>query len=183
MKIGFISDTHGNLEKTRKALDLLQGATKIYHLGDVLAHGPRNPITEGYRPKELAEYLKTRDDIVYIRGNCDADVDEMVTGKDLSQFERWIEIDGIKIYATHGYKETEDERIQRAKSHGAKVIITGHTHTKVLEEKEGILLLNPGSPSLSKDGSESIAFYENGVFYLMDLREGHIIKKYVMKNK
>ncbi|NMB13886.1 MAG: phosphodiesterase, partial [Gallicola sp.] len=48
-------------------------------------------------------------------------------------------------------------------------IVTGHTHIKVLEEKEGITLLNPGSTSIPKDGSASVATYEDGVFKLVEI--------------
>lgn len=169
MKIGFLSDTHGDYDQTMKALDLLKDCDKVYHLGDVLYHGPRNDLPKGYNPKKLAEVLKGLDYISYIKGNCDSDVDQMVIGKDLQQKKRIEEIEAARFLMVHGYEETEEERIKEAKELGAKVIVTGHTHVKVLEEKEGIILLNPGSPSIPKDGSASVATYDKGVFTLRDL--------------
>ena len=177
MKIGFISDTHGNLDLTLKALDYLVDCDKILHLGDVLAHGPRNKITEGYNPKDLAEILKSRDNIFYIRGNCDADVDEMVMDKDISNSEVFLEWGDLKIYGTHGYLESDNSRFYKALELKANVIVTGHTHIKVLEKVDDMVILNPGSPVIPKDGSKSVAIYEDGVFKLIDLDSSKVIKE------
>lgn len=169
MKIGFISDTHGDYDQTLKALEVLKDCDKVYHLGDVLYHGPRNDLPKGYNPKKLAEVLKGLDYITYIKGNCDSDVDEMVMEKDLQQKKRVENIDGKLFLMVHGYEETLEDRIKEAKELGAEAIVTGHTHIKVLEEKEGITLLNPGSTSIPKDGSASVATYEDGVFKLVEI--------------
>lgn len=169
MKIGFISDTHGDYDQTLKVLEVLKDCDKVYHLGDVLYHGPRNDLPKEYNPKKLAEVLKGLDYITYIKGNCDSDVDEMVMEKDLQQKKRVENIDGKLFLMVHGYEETLEDRIKEAKELGAEAIVTGHTHIKVLEEKEGITLLNPGSPSIPKDGSASVATYEDGVFKLVEI--------------
>ena len=177
MKIGFLSDTHGNLKWTMEALDYLSDCDKILHLGDVLAHGPRNALTEEYNPKDLAEILKARDNISYIKGNCDADVDEMVMDKDISKASDFLSWGDLKIFATHGYLESENSRFYKALELGANVLVTGHTHIKVLEKKEGLVILNPGSTTLPKDGSKSIAVYENKTFKLIDLENKNVIKE------
>ncbi len=176
MKIGFISDTHGGYENTVRALEHLKGCSQIIHVGDVLYHGPRNDIPDTYDPKKLADLLKNRNDILYVRGNCDADVDETVTGQDLSKKSRIIEADHVKFYVIHGYEETEKERIKRAKEFGCQVVVTGHTHVKVLEKKDGIILLNPGSTTIPKDGSSSFAIYEDGKIELRELETGEVMK-------
>ena len=169
MKMGFISDTHGGYDDLVQALNLLEGCEQICHIGDVLYHGPRNDIPETYDPKKIIEVLKGRKDIIYVRGNCDADVDEMVLGQDLSNKSRVVSFDNFKFYLVHGYEETEDERIQEAIKLGCNVVVYGHTHVKVLKEKDGIIVLNPGSTTIPKDGSRSIALYENGQIELWDL--------------
>ena len=176
MKLGFISDTHGGYENTIRALEWLNGSDQICHLGDVLYHGPRNDIPHTYNPKEMADYLKKRSDIVYVRGNCDADVDETVLGQDLSNKSKVIKFDNYKFYLVHGYEETEAERIQKAKELGCQVVVSGHTHVKVLKEQDGIILLNPGSTTIPKDGTSSFAFYENGQIELWDLDNQSVIK-------
>lgn len=176
MKLGFISDTHGGYEDTVQALECLKDADQICHIGDVLYHGPRNDIPETYNPQKLFQLLSKRNDIVFVRGNCDADVDEMVLEKDLSTKSRVITFDNYRFYLVHGYEETEEERIQKAKELGCQVVVSGHTHVKVLEKRDGIVLLNPGSTTIPKDGSRSLAFYENGQIELWNLDSRSSIK-------
>ncbi|MFP5527302.1 YfcE family phosphodiesterase [Peptococcus simiae] len=109
----------------------------------------------------MAAYLSDRR-ISFVRGNCDADVDQMVIGQDLTQKVRLCHFGPLVIYAVHGYEESLETRIQRALEAGANVLAWGHTHIKVLEEIEGLTLLNPGSTTLPKDGSHSCAVYDQG---------------------
>lgn len=177
MKLGVISDTHGGLDDTVQALEELKDAGKILHIGDVLYHGPRNDLPASYNPKALAELLKARNNISYIRGNCDADVDQTVIEHDLSKKSDVITFDGYRFYLVHGYEETEEERIEQAKALGCHVVISGHTHVKVLEKKDGIIVLNPGSTTIPKDGSRSYAYYENDEIILRDMDRHQAIKK------
>ena len=78
MKIGVLSDTHGSLTYLEKALDTLSDCDILLHLGDVLYHGPRNDLPEGYNPKAVIEILNNLDNLTIAKGNCDADVDQMV---------------------------------------------------------------------------------------------------------
>ena len=78
MKIGVMSDTHGSLPYLEKALDVLSDCDILLHIGDVLYHGPRNDLPEGYNPKAVIEKINNLDNITIVRGNCDADVDQMV---------------------------------------------------------------------------------------------------------
>lgn len=181
MKLGFISDTHGGLGDTLQALEALKDAKEICHIGDVLYHGPRNDLPESYNPKELADVLKDRSDIIFVRGNCDADVDEMVLEHNLSIKSRVVTFDGYRFYLIHGYEETEEERIQQAKEQGCHVVVSGHTHVKVLEKKDGIVVLNPGSTTIPKDGSRSYAYYENGEIILWDMDQEKILKRIQLK--
>jgi putative phosphoesterase len=180
MKLGFMSDTHGGYENVVQALGLLEGSKQICHLGDVLYHGPRNDIPETYNPKKMSEFLKGRTDIVYVRGNCDADVDETVLEQDLSNKSRVISFDNVNFYLVHGYEETEEERIQEAKRLGCHVVVSGHTHVKILEEKDGVIVLNPGSTTIPKDGTKSVAFYENGQIQLLGLDNQSVIKSIII---
>lgn len=180
MRLGFISDTHGGYENTLQALEQLKDCELICHIGDVLYHGPRNDLPSTYNPKKLAAVLKNRDDIIYVRGNCDADVDEMVIEQDLSKKSRVVTFDNIRFYIVHGYEETEEERIEEAKKLGCQVIVSGHTHVKVLERKDGVILLNPGSTTIPKDGSPSYAVYHNGKIELRHLNNGEVLQSLKM---
>ncbi len=181
MKIGIISDTHGDIVQVEKALDILGDCQHIVHCGDVLYHGPRNELPENYNPKKLAELLSSKDNIVYIRGNCDSDVDEMVIKKDLKAKNRLLNFEKYKVYAVHGYEETEDNRIEKALELGANIVVSGHTHIKVLKEKDGIVVINPGSTTIPKDGSSSVCLIEDDNIKLISLENNEIIKEISIK--
>lgn len=169
MKIGVISDTHGSLNNTEKALDILKDCDTILHLGDVLYHGPRNALPEDYNPKDLAVILKSMDNVIYTRGNCDSDVDQMVIEHDLTQKHRIMNLGSHRILTIHGYEEDEDRRIRIAKTNKCDIVITGHTHVKVLDKKDDVILLNPGSPSIPKDGVKSVAIIDEDEIQLVNL--------------
>ncbi len=171
MKIGIMADTHGYYEYGRKALEILDDCDRILHLGDVLAPGPRNGIHEGYDPIKLAELFNKKDNIIFIKGNCDADVDEEVMGVKFLSNERLVfEADGKKILATHGYKETVDDRIEEARALGIDVVLVGHTHIKRDEIIKGIRYICPGSAALPKDESRSVAIYEAGAVRFIEVK-------------
>ena len=81
MRILFLSDIHGvpsALEAALAAADTL-GYDKIALLGDLLYHGPRNGVPNFYDPVKVASMLNgLKDKIVAVRGNCDAEVDQMM---------------------------------------------------------------------------------------------------------
>ncbi|MDO5755002.1 MAG: phosphodiesterase [Tissierellia bacterium] len=181
MKIGILSDTHGGYKETMMALEKMGDCERIFHLGDILYHGPRNDIPENYNPKELAKELAKRGNIYYIRGNCEADVDEMIMGKDLKSKERIFIANGRGIYMVHGYEETEEERIAKAKEIGCDIVISGHSHIKVLEEREGVIVINPGSTTIPKDGSKSYGIIDENFVRLYDLEKGKIVMEYQFK--
>ena len=80
MKIGVISDTHGHEMRWAKAYEkFFKDADMILHAGDVLYHGPRNPMLEDYNPAGLAQRINDCPiPVVIAKGNCDSEVDQMV---------------------------------------------------------------------------------------------------------
>ncbi|WDU82131.1 metallophosphoesterase [Caloramator sp. Dgby_cultured_2] len=61
------------------ALEILKDCEVILCAGDILYHGPRNPILEGYNPIELADKINNSEiPVIIAKGNCDAEVDGMV---------------------------------------------------------------------------------------------------------
>ncbi len=152
VKILFISDTHGSLSAWEKIEKLLPEHELVYHLGDVLYHGPRNPLPEGYNPKELSERLKNHK-INYIRGNCDADVDIKVLGiTEPSKYSMEF-FNDFKFFLSHGETFEENPIEDFVKSKDSNVFVYGHTHIPTMLEIDGKLLLNPGSPSLPKNNT------------------------------
>ena len=81
MKFFIASDIHGSAYYCRRMLDAWkrEGADRLVLLGDILYHGPRNDLPKDYAPKEVFAMLnEVKDSIFCVRGNCDADVDQMV---------------------------------------------------------------------------------------------------------
>ncbi|MDO5689762.1 MAG: phosphodiesterase [Tissierellia bacterium] len=177
MRIGIISDTHGSFSAFQRALEVLGPCLGIIHLGDVLAHGPRNDIPEGYNPKAFAEYLAGREEFLYIKGNCDAEVDEMVTGKDISKEERILEFDDIRVYCTHGHTKTVEDMVKTAEKYAAPLALYGHTHVKGMERWGSVLVVNPGSTTIPKDDGPSVAVFdtEEKTVKLLSLEDGAIL--------
>ncbi|MGL5439688.1 MAG: phosphodiesterase [Filifactoraceae bacterium] len=177
MKIGFMSDTHGSKYFFDIAMKYLEDCDYIIHTGDVLYHGPRNDLPGGYDPRNLAEELRNMNNIKYVQGNCDSSVDMTVVDiKDINIFETF-DFGEIKIFAHHGDRISENEAVEKARNTGAKIIVSGHTHVKRIDIVDEIVYLNPGSTAIPKDGSRSVAKYEDGVLMLIGIEDGSIIKK------
>ena len=86
MKFLVVSDIHGSADYTKKALEAytLHKPDQILLLGDILYHGPRNPLPQGYNPQEVVALLNPlADKIIAVRGNCDAEVDQMLLNFDI----------------------------------------------------------------------------------------------------
>lgn len=155
MRIGVLSDTHGGYRDFLTALEKMGEVDCYIHMGDVLYNGYGNAWPSVYDSKALAEHLKQMDNIYFVRGNCDSDYDEEIMGKNLSEKFRIMDFDGVRIYFTHGHRESEEERIKMAEEKFCDFLITGHTHVKVNNKTETVHILNPGSTTIPRDGSNS----------------------------
>lgn len=183
MKIGVMSDTHGSLLYFEKALDILSECDVILHGGDVLYHGPRNDIPEGYNPKGVIAKINELNNIIIARGNCDADVDQMVIKHPIQSPYVMNQFGETRIIMTHGYTKSKEDTIQDAKNMGGDILILGHTHVKELYVDENLIVLNPGSTSIPKDGTHSVAIIDinqsedevNMEFNLLDINSGDVI--------
>ncbi len=182
MKIGVMSDTHGSLHFFEIAMKYLGDCDKIIHAGDILYHGPRNDIPGGYNPKALAERINTLDNIIFVKGNCDSDVDQMVIDHPIQNPYTMLDVDGISIMVTHGYIKSKDEMIEEAKKYKVDILIYGHTHKKELVKSGSLVVLNPGSTSIPKDGSRSVAIIESGKILIKDIENsGNILSEITIK--
>ena len=157
MKIGVMSDTHGSLVYFEKALEVLSDCDILLHAGDDLYHGPRNDLPKGYNPKGVISKINELDNILIARGNCDADVDQMVINHPIQGPYVLSQFGETRILINHGYVDSKEETIKKAKSMGADILILGHTHVKELFVDENLIVINPGSTSIPKDGSHSVA--------------------------
>ena len=110
-KIMFASDIHGSGDLASSVVTyfMYEGADRLVLLGDTLYHGPRNPLPNGYAPKEVIAMLEPiADRILAIRGNCDAEVDEWVLPFPLADYAILSLEGGRSIHLTHGHKYGED---------------------------------------------------------------------------
>jgi len=179
LKIGIVSDTHGDLRTCRRVWEKCFGdAQLVIHAGDVLYHGPRNPIAEGYDPAGLAEFLNACPvPLLVARGNCDADVDRLVLQYPLPPF-LFMQFGGLRIMVEHGDGSGLDRQymVDTGRKYGVHLFITGHTHQRMLEKVEEVVILNPGSPSLPKgDGKPSVALLERGRLRVLDVLTGETL--------
>ena len=164
MKIFVASDLHGSAvycEKMLRAYDREQ-ADRLLLLGDLLYHGPRNDLPRDYAPKQVIPMLSDyRNSIIAVRGNCEAEVDQMVLPCPcMAEFSQRL-LDGKTFYLTHGHHHNPDNLPPLPEG---SVFLFGHTHVKMDEVRSGVRCLNPGSVSIPKDGSHSCLIYENGEF-------------------
>ncbi|WP_213997152.1 phosphodiesterase [Tepidanaerobacter syntrophicus] len=177
MRIAILSDTHGSLDAFNKVLEIAKPYDYIIHAGDILYHGPRNPLPAAYNPSELAKAMNKIDvPFIAAAGNCDAPIDQVVLSVPIQSPYALLIIDGCKILITHGHQSTEEELVSLAKKWKIDILITGHTHVKVLEKKEGLILLNPGSCALPKDGIPSFAIFEKSNLSLINIETGDFVK-------
>ena len=164
MKILFASDIHGSAYWCRKLCDLMEAEQpdKLILLGDLLYHGPRNDLPRDYAPKQVIPMLSTyADKIIAVRGNCEAEVDQMVLPFPCMADYAQLLVNGVTFYLTHGHHTSPDALPPLP---DGSVFLFGHTHVKLDEIRQGIRCLNPGSVSIPKDGSNSCLIFENDQF-------------------
>lgn len=177
MKYMFASDIHGSAWYCRKMLKAYEEerADRLVILGDLLYHGPRNDLPKEYAPKAVIQMLNDKKDELYVvRGNCDAEVDQMVLQFPIMA-DYCIIMDGERtIYASHGHIYNQNN-LPPMKS--GDIFIHGHTHVLTAEKREDYTLLNPGSVSLPKEGNiPTYAVMENGVFRIKGF-DGEVVKE------
>lgn len=165
MKLMIASDIHGSAFYLKKLLGQYhrEQPDKLLLLGDILYHGPRNALPEGYAPSEVIELLNAvKEEILCVRGNCDTDVDQMVLEFPILADYCILYDQGRMIFATHGHvHNTSNPPMLKS----GDILLHGHTHVPVAEEFNGCYYLNPGSISIPKDGSaHSYMILENGAF-------------------
>ena len=164
MKLVIASDIHGSAFWCEKLMEVVkrENPDKLILLGDLLYHGPRNDLPREYAPKRVIEMLSSQKQrILAVRGNCEAEVDQMVLPFSCMADYALLEADGLTMYLTHGHLYGPD-RLPLLEE--GNVLLSGHTHVKLDEVRSGIRCINPGSVSIPKDGSNSCLIYESGVF-------------------
>lgn len=207
MKLVIASDIHGSAFWAAKLMETIEreAPDRIALLGDILYHGPRNSLPDKYDPKEVAALLNSvAGSIIAVRGNCDAEVDQMMLDFPCLA-DQAIIVDGARtLFLTHGHlpHRSPDDLPGLPPT---SAFLSGHTHMKVLERaftprllpqltsgthadsaqneneaaetsiESSVVLVNPGSTSIPKDGTHSYAVYDSGAFALKTLPEGETL--------
>ncbi|MDO5733634.1 MAG: metallophosphoesterase [Eubacteriales bacterium] len=171
MRYLLISDTHGDQGSVERVLQICGRVEQVFHGGDVL--GGRI----GKGPDPFALYLAALPKFTAVRGNCDFPQDGREEGLDLSQELRLEAFDGRLILMHHGHRYNFKQLLEKAKSLGAEVVLSGHSHRKELFKTQGIIFVNPGSTARPRDGIASFALYQDGSFALVDLYTGQVLAR------
>ncbi len=132
MEILVVSDTHGRNERLAELEWAYPEAERFLHAGDW-----------GGDSNYYRHWLSVKGNNDYYAVNLPR--------------ERIIEIADHRIYMVHGHQVPFYNRTENfthlAKANQCDIVITGHTHRPLIEEKDGVLILNPGSLSRNRDGS------------------------------
>lgn len=153
MKWMIASDIHGSAYWCARLLEAFEreGAERLVLLGDLLYHGPRNALPEGYAPMEVAAMLNGKKDrITAVRGNCDAEIDQKVLEFPIMADYALLDTGKALVFLTHGHIYNAKRPPHIAEN---TILLHGHTHVPVCERHDGFVCLNPGSVSIPKEGS------------------------------
>lgn len=181
MKILIASDIHGSALYCGKLTERYEkeNAARLLLLGDLLYHGPRNDLPDGYFPKKVIPMLnELKNDILCVRGNCDTEVDQMVLDFPILADYALLEVFGKTIFATHGHVFNENS-LPPLKN--GDILLHGHTHVPKCEDVGNVTIINPGSVSIPKENSHhGYILLDNGVFVFKDL-DGNVLREYAAK--
>ncbi len=152
MKYLVASDIHGSALGAEKIIEKFtqNKCDKIILLGDILYHGPRNPLPDEYNPQKVTEILnKFSEKIIAVKGNCDAEVDQMVLNFNLNE-SALLQINNRTIFCTHGGHINPERPAKLAKN---TIVLYGHFHKVCKNLIDDVTYINVGSISLPKGGT------------------------------
>lgn len=178
MKLLIASDIHGSAYYCEKLLSAFkkEGAGRILLLGDILYHGPRNDLPLEYAPKRVAAMLNEyKNKILCVRGNCEAEVDQMMLDFPVLADYAVVLWENRLIYATHGHVFNEEKLPPISKG---DILLCGHTHVPALNIHEDFIYMNPGSVSIPKENSRNGYMTAEGGCFLWKDFSGEILKRY-----
>jgi putative phosphoesterase len=182
MKWFIASDLHGSAYYTRQLFKAYEAesADRILLLGDLLYHGPRNDLPRDYAPKEVIEILNAhKDSMLCVRGNCEAEVDQMVLKFPVLADYALLSVGSKLIFATHGH-HFHNGNLPAIRP--GDVLLHGHTHVPACEEYPTHIYINPGSVSIPKEGSHHgymiLQEEADGATFLWKDLDGTVLKTY-----
>lgn len=163
------SDIHGSAYYCQKLMEAIQREKpfRVLLLGDILYHGPRNPLPREYDPPRVVSMLSSLSPHpLCVRGNCESEVDQMVLPFPVLADYALVPMGERLLFLTHGHKFSLENPPAIGKG---DILLTGHTHIPAWRQLEGMWQLNPGSISLPKENSpHSYMILEDGLFTWKD---------------
>ncbi len=153
MKLMIASDIHGSEFFCKQLMDAFEreGADRLLLLGDLLYHGPRNDLPQGHGPKSVILMLNSMaENILCVRGNCEAEVDGMVLDFPVDADYALLEVNGLTLFASHGHHFNPQNPPKQPAHY---ILLNGHTHVPACEDYNDFTYINPGSVSIPKNGS------------------------------
>lgn len=173
MKLLIASDLHGSARYCKALLEAMERekADRTLLLGDLLYHGPRNDYPAEYDTRACTAMLNgVKERLLCVRGNCDAEVDQMVLEFPVLAEYCFLSVDGVNLFATHGHRYGPDNPPPLNRG---DCLLCGHFHLPIREEREGYVYLNPGSLGLPKENlPHSYMVLDQGVFTWRDVETG-----------
>jgi putative phosphoesterase len=174
MKFLVLTDIHGSIKYLKMAMEKfsMHKCEKILLLGDLLYHGPRNDLPLEYNPKEVISLLNSyKDKIISVKGNCDAEVDEMISEFVFNEHIK-LNINNKKFMFSHGHHVNIDNKVD-----GIDVLVYGHFHTGFIKCEDNVIYVNSGSLSLPKNNTaNSFLIITDEFIELRDI-ENNLIEK------
>lgn len=178
MKLLIASDIHGSLKYCKKLLERYkeENCDKLILLGDILYHGPRNDLPEEYNPKGVIELLNSiSSEMLAVRGNCEAEVDDMVLDFNVLADYALLYLDNRMVFLTHGHKFNPQNPPKLKKG---DILFNGHTHISKIEETDSFIYVNPGSVSIPKENTpKGYIILDEKIILHKDL-DGNLLKEY-----
>ncbi len=170
MKYLLLSDIHGSLPRLQRALDFYraQQCDMLLLMGDIINYGPRNGVPEGLDAPGIVSALNAMaGDIVAVRGNCEAEVDQMLLHFPLLSDYTLLVDEGRRILLTHGHVYNPGHLPPGRYD----AVVYGHTHLwHLTKADDGTLLCNTGSITFPKGGNEpTLGIMEHGRISIYNL--------------
>ena len=173
MKLMIASDIHGSAKWCERMIEAcrVERPDRLLLLGDLLYHGPRNDLPEDYAPKKVIAMLNAiAPALLCVRGNCEAEVDQMVLDFPVMADYAALFAGGRMLYMTHGHVFNPDHPPRLMPG---DALFFGHTHVPCFARRGETAFVNPGSVSIPKNGSaHSYCTLEDGIVTWKDLGDG-----------
>ena len=174
MKYLIVSDIHGSYDSSLIILDKYNKlkCDKVLLLGDILYHGPRNDLPNYYNPKKVIEHLNSiSDKIIAIKGNCDAEVDQMVLNFNILD-DYILTINNKDIYLSHGHHVNYTLPTNKE----VDIVIHGHTHIIRKDVVNNITYINIGSITIPKENTKRCyGMLENNNISIFDIDDNLLL--------